>query len=223
MYSRYLPCSTLYEDPSVTDSFVPGKHCAFSFTHEAAKGMDMAMAKKYADNILSIIHKGGVPPITKVHADRVLSQGFPPMIPEFLKQKIPLFDPTAVNKNVEGLFALYPGCIKVERIATSMGCIVTTCVAEVQQLIPLTQGIISWAKPVIETNNAKAQVCMEWRKTLEREACVPPADPAAQARMQVGALFSPEEANLEIPLSKLAEGEGYANKTSEALQEILRL
>jgi hypothetical protein len=224
VYSRYLPCSVLYEDDSVTNSFVPGKHCAFSFTHEAAKGMDMSMAKKYAENVLAILQKGAVPAITEVHAQRVCSQGFPPLIPESLKQQVKTFDAHSVSKNVEGLFALHPGSIRVERIVTSMGCLVTTCIAEVDQLMSLTQGIMSWAKPIMEANNFKAKVCMEWRKTLEREACMPPVDPASRIRMQVGALYVPEGTDGGTPL-----GEGMslplsrAEDTSQALQDILKL
>lgn len=35
VFSKYLPCSVLYEDPEVTKSFVKGKHCCFTFTHQA--------------------------------------------------------------------------------------------------------------------------------------------------------------------------------------------
>lgn len=207
---------------------MPGKHCAFCFTHEAAKGMDMNMAKKYAENILAIIHEGSTPPITEVHAGRVCTQGFPPLMPENLKQQVKAFDFHAVNKNLEGLFAKNPGAIRVERIATSMGCLITTCVAEVKHLPTLTNGIVSWAKPIMEANAIKGKICMEWRKTLEKQPLGrASADPASHMRMQVGAMFTfdgEEDAGNSsahlIVASKLETPEGTA---ADALQNILSL
>ena len=58
VFSRHLPCSVLYDDPSVTKSFVLGKHAVISFTHQVAKGMNMDIAKQYAENIISVFHHG---------------------------------------------------------------------------------------------------------------------------------------------------------------------
>ena len=187
--------------------------------------------------MLAIIHKGAVPPITEVHAGRVCTQGFPPLMPDNLKQQVRSFDFHSVNKTLEGLFTKNPGAIRVERIVTSMGCLVTTCVAEVKHLPELTNGVIGWAKPIIEVNSTKAKMCMEWRKVLEKQACCPSsADLQGQARMQVGALFvaaadaSPTQSEEDnVPTTGTAhdtEAEGDADALDAActaLQNILGL
>jgi hypothetical protein len=197
----------MYQDQSVTESFESGKHCSLCFTHEAAKDMTMDLAKEYAQNVLSIIQSGAVPPITEVHAARVLGEGFPPLMPQaMIKQYVKTFDPADANKSIQGLFTKYPSALRVEKIATSMGCVITTCVAEVEHLPMLTEGIIAWAKPIIEVNSLKAKVCLEWRKKLElggsigapgqqMQVKVIGSELAADSddmaeRMQIGAMFS---------------------------------
>jgi hypothetical protein len=185
----------------VTLSFQHGKHCAISFTHEPAKDMSMDVAKQYAENILSIIQKGLEPSITTLHAQRVTSEGFPPLIPASYKEQIKAFDPIAVNKNIQGLFTQHPGAIRVESITTSMGCVMTTCVVEVEHLARLTNGVISWAKPIIEVAQAKSAVCLEWRKKLElgADAAHPGImDPSSARKMQVGAMFQEDDGNVEV-------------------------
>jgi hypothetical protein len=83
---------------------------------------------------------------------------------------------------------------------------------------------MSWAKPIMEVNNFKAKVCMEWRKTLEREAFMPPVDPASRIRMQVGALYVPEGTHGGTPVGEeMSLALSGAEGTSRALQDILKL
>jgi hypothetical protein len=155
--------------------------------------MDMSLAKQYAENIISILHKGEAPPITALHAKRVCEYGLPPLMPASLKQQIKTFDPNAINKNMEGLFTQHPGAVRVERIATCMGCVMTTCVVEVEQLTRVTNGLISWAKPIIEAAQAKSAICMDWRKKLElgsqQDQAKVVMDPSTVRKMQVFVLF----------------------------------
>ena len=159
----------MYDDPSVTESFVLGKHCSFTFTHELVKGMDMAMAKKMADNILDVLQKGVDPPVTKAHADRVCTMGLPPLMPEaMLKKNIKMFDVEACNASVRSILSnLNPKPIRIEKISTCMGCLVTTCVVDVEHVPAITNALVGWAKPIIETNAMKKSICTAWRMSLE--------------------------------------------------------
>ena len=184
MFSRYLPCSILYDDPDVTKSFVPGKHCTFTFSHEVPTGINMHVAKKFADNIVAVVKNGSEPGITRVHAQRVLTEGFPPLMPkELIQQYVKTFDPKALNERIRGVFTAKPGAIRVERIATSMGCVIATCVVETKELPGMVNTLVSWAKPIIEVNAAKGKLCVEWRKHLEakQQADMPLQDASAAA------------------------------------------
>lgn len=139
--------------------------------------MDLEMAKLYAENIINVLHKGTDAPITKVHAQRILTHALPPLMPKaMVKDSIHTFDPVALNAQVKKTLgptsptALSP--IRVERIATCMGCVLTTCVVEVDLIPTLTNSLISWAKPIIEANANKTKVCTEWRMKLEADGLV---------------------------------------------------
>jgi hypothetical protein len=118
-----------------SDSFVPGKHCVFSFTHEPAEGMD----KKNAESYLCVLC------VLSCH-HVVLWQGLSLLIPEFLEKKIPMLSSNGLIPMLSRrMFALCPGCMKMKRTATSMGYLISIRVAVVQKRTALTQGIISWA------------------------------------------------------------------------------
>jgi hypothetical protein len=175
VFDRYLPCNILYEDLSVTESFVPGKHCSISFTHQAAKGMTMDLAKKYAENIVAILHKGAEPPITAVHADRLGKEGLPPLMPAAMLKGIPALQPTLMNAQLRK--AAFPfsesaeearPSIRVERISTCMGCVVATCVVDASKIAALNNALVThWARPIVEAQMAKTKVCLDWRKSVE--------------------------------------------------------
>lgn len=78
VFGQYLPNSFLYRSSAVTKSFVPGKHFAFSFTHELAKGTTMEMAKESAAIILHVLQEGNAPPVTEKHAERIIKGNLPP-------------------------------------------------------------------------------------------------------------------------------------------------
>lgn len=173
VFSQYLPCKTLYENPAVTQAFVPGKHCCFSFTHQAVNGMNMDVAKQYANNILEIVHQGKLPPITYVHATRLKTAGLPPNMPEQFLNQIPSFNPDEMNAHLSGLFKPQgKQAVHVESISTVMGCVLTTCIAEVEHLPKIVNGLISWAKPIIQAGAQKQAACMAWRRQLESQFAV---------------------------------------------------
>ena len=61
----------------------------------------------------------------------------------------------------------------METIATCMGCVVATCVADVDQLPRIVQGMVGWAKPIMLANEKKMAVCAAFRKqVLEPEHAV---------------------------------------------------
>lgn len=173
MFSTYLPNKVIYQDRSVTDSFQPGKHCTFTFTHQMAEGMTMETANAIADNILHVLQNGGVPPVTEEHARRLTRENLPPGIPEkFLAQIHPL----DVKRCNEAFCSAVPkGTIRVESIATCMGCVMATCVMDVENLPKIANGMMSWAKPIVAANEQKLAVCVAYRKNvLEPEHAVAP-------------------------------------------------
>ena len=195
----------------MTQSFVPGKHCCFSFTHESAEGMTMELAQLYADNILRVLRDGGAPSVTAAHNERILRDALPPGMPKEYLQRIEGFD---VHKADEAWKAVPAGAIRVESIATCMGCVVATCVADVEALPHIVKGMVGWAEPIMTANKQKGDTCAEFRRHLEPEHCVAPAQggelklvliPQQQQgaqeeeddRMRVGALFVPQEAGDE--------------------------
>lgn len=85
--------------------------------------------------------QGMDPPITQLHANRMQTEALPPLMPKALvKESIPTFDPEKCNASLKGLFnpaaadSSKSPPIRVERIATCMGCVLTTCVADVDQV-----------------------------------------------------------------------------------------
>jgi hypothetical protein len=173
VYTRHLPSIILYEDPSVTKGFVAGKHAVFSFTHQATTGMSVEIAKQCAENILSIFHHGAEPPITQAIVDALHTKGIPPMMPkELIKAAIPHVDVAACNSHITSLFspsngAANGGLVRVERIFTCMGCVLTTCVVEVDKLPVINKSLMSWVKPIMEASTAKSKACIQWRMHLE--------------------------------------------------------
>jgi hypothetical protein len=177
VFSRHLPCSVLYDDPSVTKSFVLGKHAVISFTHQVAKGMNMDIAKQYAENIISVFHHGKAPPVTQALVDALHTHNIPPMMPqEMLKAAIPAINVAEINSHVTSLFShmqqsgastTQQGMVRVERIFTCMGVVMTTCIVEVEKLPNLTEALASWAKPIVEANASKTKACIQWRMNLE--------------------------------------------------------
>ena len=87
----------LHENREVTQSFVPGKHCSLTFTHECATGMSMDLARQWADNILRVLGDGEDPPVTAVHHERILSDALPPGMTQQYIQQIQSFDVAKSN------------------------------------------------------------------------------------------------------------------------------
>jgi hypothetical protein len=130
-----------------------------SFTHQAAQGMTMELAKEYAENTLDIFHHGKTPPVTQAIVDALHTQGIPPGMPEDLvKAAIPHVDVAKCNSHVTSLLSPQqgPALRRVERIFTCMGCVMTTCVVEVEKLPVITKALMSWAKPILDANAAKS-------------------------------------------------------------------
>lgn len=65
---NYLPSMVLYENPAVTKSFTPGKHCSVTFLHQLSRGMTTEIAELFKQNILDTYENGKKPPITQVRA-----------------------------------------------------------------------------------------------------------------------------------------------------------
>ena len=101
-----------------------------------------------------------------------------------------------MNATIKGLFKPLDVSktppVRVERIATCMGCVMATCVVDVDQVSisqiahayafgslltvvtpcnmqvsTVTNTLVGWAKPIVQVQNNKAQVCLEWRQKLE--------------------------------------------------------
>ena len=56
-----------------------------AFTHVrfgVLQGMNMDLAKKYAENVINIIQKGMDPPVTAIHARRIQTEALPPLMPK---------------------------------------------------------------------------------------------------------------------------------------------
>lgn len=127
-----MPLGILYENMDVTKSFVLGKHCSVSFTHQPVVQMDMDTARKCADNLLRVLEQGGAPAVTHMHNEVILSGGFPPRMPDELKQKVKGFDVQRCNETF--VKAMPPGTVRVERIATCMSSVLCVCVVDVEKL-----------------------------------------------------------------------------------------
>ena len=124
-----------------------------------------------------------------------------------MQESIPTFDPVAVNATIKGIFmpttqgkdgSKSSPPIRVERIATCMGCVMTTCVVDVDQVASITNALIGWAKPIVEVQNNKARVCMEWRKKLEGGVTVQHVNVPSAAAAAAAASKMPSE-NLIVP------------------------
>lgn len=219
----------MYQDRAVTQAFEPGKHCCFSFTHEDANGMTMELARQYADNLLRVLRDGGEPSVTAAHRERILRDELPPGMPKEFAERIAGFDVQQANAAFTS--GVPKGAIRVESIVTCMGCVMATCVADVDALPAIVKGMVAWAEPIMKANKQKADVCAEFRKRLEPEHCVAPAQggglqlllvPQRQGaeagdddRMRVGALFAGqadktdggaatgEAAHLSLPLQTM--------------------
>jgi hypothetical protein len=89
----------------------------------------------------------------------------------FAKQHFPALD---VKKCNDAFCAAVPkGAIRVESIATCMGCVLATCVGDVENLPKIAKGMAEWAQPIIKANEAKLTACVEYRKqVLEPEHAV---------------------------------------------------
>ena len=87
VFDTYVPCSCLYEDPDALQHISMGVcedgYCPIVFSHECSKqrihlssevdGFSEATStQKYVQTILSVLRDGEVPPITEVHAQRIL-------------------------------------------------------------------------------------------------------------------------------------------------------
>jgi hypothetical protein len=168
VFSRFLPCSVMYNDAAVTKSFIPGKQCIICFTHQAATGMNMELAKKYKDNILAVLHHDATPHTTQMIADRLATKGLPfGMTSDMIHAAVPAINVKDANSKIKGIFS---ACgVKVERISTCMGCVMTTCVVDVDALPKLTAAMMEWAKPIITANQIKGNVCTEFRMQTEKD------------------------------------------------------
>lgn len=180
MFSTYLPNKILHVDRSITESFQPGKQCTFTFTHQMAEGTTMEMAQACADNILHVFRDGGVPPVTEEHARRLTRENLPPGIPE---QYLAQIKPIDVKRCNEAFCSAVPkGMVRVESIATCMGCVMATCVMDVENLPKIAKGMMAWAKPIVDANEHKLAMCVAYRKNiLEPEHALAPAIPGGNA------------------------------------------
>lgn len=173
VFSTQLPCRMLVHNPEVTKAFVPGKQCCVTFTHQLARrgAMTMEVAQRYADNIVRVLEKGQEPPcITHAHLERILHDGFPPGTPAEARARVQGFDVEAANAKF--MSAVAGGRMRVESIATCMGCVMATVVMDVDQIPAIAKGMMGWATPIMEANAAKSKVCLEQRKVLESRFCV---------------------------------------------------
>jgi hypothetical protein len=174
VFSRYLPCTVLYEDKALKDAFEPGRHYAMSFTHQMPRGMTMEKAKQFADTVLAVLRGHQDPPITAIHSARIHDASlYPPLMPADKITAVQGFDAAAANANVKAALAAVPeGAVRVEKIFTSMGCVIVTCVVEVASVGTLCAGLSNWIKPIAEAYNRKQQAALNWRRVLEMQ----PAD-----------------------------------------------
>ena len=101
--------------------------------------------------------------ITMIMFDHVPGAG---KFPDELKAKIVGFNPKDVEAHLQSE-VFKDRAVRVEKIATCMGCVMATCVADVERLPTIVNGMVKWARPIIKANAQKAQVCTEWRKQLE--------------------------------------------------------
>lgn len=178
VFSRYLPCATLYEDKSLRHDFQPGKHHAISFTHQLAKGMTMEKAKEFAGTVLSVLRGHQEPCITAVHAARIKDPAlYPPCMPQDKIAQIKVFDPAALNQSAKQAFASVPeNTIRVENISTAMGCLIVTCIVDIQPANILCAGLTNWIRPIAEAYKHRQNAALEWRQTLEARPDDPNAD-----------------------------------------------
>ena len=100
VFSTYLPCGILYEDKAalkrLRGTMMMGddndEYCSMAFNHEALAQNETIQPDDYAKTILSVLHEGADPPITKVHSARVLSE-VPFAVKEEQKSQLKTFDP----------------------------------------------------------------------------------------------------------------------------------
>jgi len=198
VFNPSLPCHEIYRNKTVTQGFVPGKHCCFSYTHHAATGMTMDLAKQYANNTIEIIHQNKPPPVTFVHASRLKTAGLPPGMPGPFVDQIKSFNPDEINAHLKGLF-VQDGrqVVHVESISTVMGCVLVTCVAEVEHLPKVVNGMIAWAKPIIQAGQIKQAACIAWRKQLESQFCIAQQQQMPSMVLQQGKSIAQEAAVAE--------------------------
>lgn len=95
--------------------------------------MTMQTAQKVAKNILDIFEGGKEPPITHLHSIGLTTKSLPPGIPKQYLAKIPSIDVQKLNHTIMNQ-ALTKNSVRVESISTCMGCVMTTCVVDVDQL-----------------------------------------------------------------------------------------
>lgn len=174
--------------------------------------MTMELAKEYAQNILNVLQKGQEPPITKVHLARLPEKGIPPMMPQQFRDQIKPFDAAKCNQDVTGM--LGKGFIRVEKIATCMSSVMTTCVAEVEHMPKIVEGMVMWAKPIIEANALKGAVCTAWRKQLESDHVVAP-----QQMMHAGQMIVSAKQLKEMLLKQGSRAHGMGSEEDEEENE----
>lgn len=196
VFDTYIPCSILYEDRKVLKSLFSMGLCKegyspIVFAHECTSehiqldcennGSEIRLgaecrgvttihshprAQEYVQNILSVLHEGVAPPITQVHADRILTKPcFKGMDMEKEKHRIKTFDAKAVNQSIQGKLK---GLVKVARISTQMGCLTTLCVVNNKDLQAVNDILVTWAKPIVAAQQLKGSLGMEWRMKLEK-------------------------------------------------------
>jgi hypothetical protein len=174
VFDGYIPCSIPYEDPEVIRLMSSDEYCHMVFTHESAKDKicleknisgknGVHSAQEYVNLIIDVLHEGKPPPITHVHADRILD------IPPFPGMKMPnkqikTFDAARVNASIDGKLK---GLVRVARISTQMGCVTTLCLAKKSDMPKIAEILMTWAKPIIAAQQLKAQVGLQCRMELE--------------------------------------------------------
>ena len=178
VFDRYVPCGTLYENEEALKLFCNGQcmedgYCPIVFMHECNK--DRIRLKDHGDNIhpaakdfvktiLGVLHEGMEPPVTHLHAKRILE--VPPYkgMDASTMKDVKTFDAAKLNASIKGSLK---GLIKVARISTQMGCLTTLCVVKVTDLPKLNNVLVSWAKPIVAAQQLKAHVGLQWRMKLE--------------------------------------------------------
>lgn len=129
-------------------------------------------SREFADTVLAVLRGHQDPPITAIHAARIHDASlYPPLMPAANITAVQGFDAAAVNASVKATFAAAPeGAIRVEKIFTSMGCVIVTCVLEVASAGTLCAGLSNWIKPIAEAYGRRQKAALDWRRSLEMQS-----------------------------------------------------